>query len=56
MFETVKVVKGVEIYRYKGTKFPYMINVYEGPNPWDKCFYSFRTCKAAVEFLNNTAK
>lgn len=50
MYETVKVVKGYEITRMKGTKGFYHVNVREGKD-W-KEFHTFRTIKAAVEFIN----
>lgn len=49
MYETVKNVKGYEIYRMKGTHGCYHVNVREEKG-W-KQFYTFRTIKAAVEFI-----
>ena len=47
MYETVKIVKGYAITRMKGTKGFYHVNVREGKG------YTFRTIKAAVEFIEN---
>lgn len=49
MYETVKIVKGYEIKRMVGTKGSYHVNVREG-NGWRE-FHTFRTIKAAVEFI-----
>ena len=49
MYETVKIVKGYEIKRMVGTKGFYHVNVREG-NGWRE-FHTFRTIKAAVEFI-----
>ena len=51
MYEVVKVVKGYEITRMKGTHGVYHVNVKEGKG-W-KEFHTFRTIKAAAEFINN---
>lgn len=54
--ETVKVVNGIAITRFEGHKFPYYVGrQYE--NPWadQNEFYSFKTCKAAVEFIKSGA-
>lgn len=50
MYEVVRVVKGYEITRMKGTKGFYHIVVREGRG--FKEFHTFRTIKAAVEFIN----
>lgn len=50
MYEVVKVVKGYEIVRMKGTRGFYHIVVREGRG--FKEFHTFRTIKAAVEFIN----
>ena len=50
MYEVVKVVKGYEVLRAKGTRGFYYVNVREGKG-W-KEFHTFRTIKAAVEFIN----
>lgn len=50
MYETVKTVKGYEIKRMVGTHGAYHVNVKEG-NGWRE-FHTFRTIKAAVEFIN----
>lgn len=50
MYEVVKVVKGYEIVRMKGTKGFYHVNVREGRGFRE--FHTFRTIKAAVEFIN----
>lgn len=49
MYEVVKVVKGYEIKRMKGTRGAYHVNVKEGKG-WRE-FHTFRTIKAAVEFI-----
>lgn len=48
MYETIKVVNGYEIYRMKGTRGCYHVNIREGRG-W-KEFHTFRTIKAATEF------
>ena len=50
MYEVVKVVKGYEIKRLVGSHGCYHVNVREG-NGW-KEFHTFRTIKAAVDFIN----
>lgn len=50
MFETVKVVKGYEIVRMIGSRGAYHVNIKEGKG-W-KEFHTFKTIKAAVEFIN----
>jgi len=50
MFETVKVVKGYEIRRLVGSKGAYHVTVHEGKGFRE--FHTFRTIKAAVEFIN----
>ena len=52
MYETVRVVKGYAIVRMKGTRGVYHVNVKEGPG-WRE-FHTFRTIKAAVEFIEKT--
>ena len=49
MYEVVKTVKGYDIIRMKGTKGIYHINIREGKG--FKEFHTFRTIKAAVEFI-----
>lgn len=49
MYEVVRTVKGYDITRMKGTRGIYHVNVREG-NGW-KEFHTFRTIKAAVEFI-----
>lgn len=49
MYETVKTVKGYAITRMVGTRGFYYVNVREG-NGWRE-FHTFRTIKAAVEFI-----
>lgn len=49
--ETIKTVKGIKITRYEGTKFPYFVNRMNSNPMEDREFYSFKTCKAAVEFI-----
>lgn len=48
MYETIKVVNGYEIYRMKGTRGCYHVNIREDRG-W-KEFHTFRTIKAATEF------
>lgn len=52
MYEVVKVVKGYEILRAKGTRGFYYVNVREGKG-WRE-FHTFRTIKAAAEFIEKT--
>ena len=52
MYEVVKVVKGYEIKRMKGTHGQYHVNIREGKG-WRE-FHTFRTIKAAVEFIEKT--
>lgn len=52
MTETIKVVKGYEIKRYIGTRGAYFVNVREGKGFRE--FHTFRTIKAAVEFIEKT--
>lgn len=49
MYEVVKVVKGYEITRMKGTRGAYHVTVREGKGFRE--FHTFRTIKAAVEFI-----
>ena len=49
MYEVVRVVKGYEITRMKGTKGQYYVNVREGRGFRE--FHCFRTIKAGVEFI-----
>lgn len=52
MYEVVKVVKGYAIVRMKGTRGAYYVNVREGKG-WRE-FHTFRTIKAAAEFIEKT--
>lgn len=52
MYEVVKTVKGYDITRMKGTRGMYFVNVREGKG-W-KEFHTFRTIKAAAEFIERT--
>ena len=54
MYEVVKVVNGYEIVRMKGTHGFYHVNVREGKG-WRE-FHTFRTIKAAAEFIEKTLK
>lgn len=54
MYETVKVVNGYEIKRMVGTTGYYYVSVKEG-NGWRE-FHTFRTIKAAVEFITKELK
>ena len=47
MYETVKVVKGYEIKRMKGTRGAYHVKGFRE-------FHTFRTIKAATEFIETT--
>lgn len=49
MYETVKVVKGYAITRMIGTRGSYHVTVREGKGFRE--FHTFRTIKAAVEFI-----
>ena len=49
MYETVKVIKGYEIKRMKGTRGAYHVNVSEGKGFRE--FHTFKTIKAAAEFI-----
>lgn len=49
MYEVVKVVKGYEIKRMKGTRGAYHVNVREGREFRE--FHTFKTIKAATEFI-----
>lgn len=49
MYEVVKIVKGYDILRMKGTKGAYHVNIREGKG-W-KEFHTFKTIKAATEFI-----
>lgn len=49
MYEVVKVVKGYEIKRMKGTRGAYHVNVREGRGSRE--FHTFKTIKAATEFI-----
>lgn len=51
MYETVKVVKGYEIKRMKGTHGAYHVSIREGKGFRE--FHTFRTIKAAVEFIES---
>lgn len=50
MYEVVKVVKGYEIKRMIGTHGAYHVTVREGKGFRE--FHTFKTIKAAVEFIN----
>lgn len=50
MYETVKVVKGYAITRMIGSHGCYHVNVREGKGFRE--FHTFKTIKAAVEFIN----
>ena len=50
MYETVKVVKGYAITRMVGSHGSYHVNVREGTGFRE--FHTFKTIKAAVEFIN----
>ncbi len=52
MYETVKIIKGYEIKRMRGTKGAYHVNIREGKGFRE--FHTFKTVKAAVEFIETT--
>ena len=52
MYEVVKVVKGYAITRMIGTSGVYHVNVREGKGFRE--FHTFRSIKAATEFIENT--
>ena len=54
MYETVKVVNGIEIYHMKGTRGFYYVNIREWKG-W-KEFHTFRTIKAAAQFCETLKK
>ena len=54
MYEVVRMVNGYEIVRMKGTHGFYHVNVKEGKG-WRE-FHTFRTIKAATEFIEKTLK
>lgn len=49
MYEVVKVVKGYETKRAKGTRGAYHVNAREGRGFRE--FHTFKTIKAATEFI-----
>ena len=49
MYEVVKIVKGYEITRMKGTKGAYHVNIREEKGFRE--FHTFRTIKDAVKFI-----
>ena len=51
MYETVKIVKGYKITRMKGTHGVYHVNVREDDQIGFREFHTFRTIKAATEFI-----
>jgi hypothetical protein len=51
MYETVKTVNGYEIKRMIGTRGAYHVNVREDDGKGWREFHTFRTIKAAVEFI-----
>lgn len=53
MYETVKIVNGYEIKRMKGTHGAYHVNVREDDRIGFREFHTFRTIKAATEFIKN---
>lgn len=52
MYEIVKTVKGYDIVRMKGTRGFYHVTTREGKN--FKTVYTFKTIKAAAEFIETT--
>lgn len=53
MYEVVRIVKGYEIYRMKGTKGCYHVTIKKFANGNEK-FCTFKTIKAATEFIENS--
>ena len=51
IYETVKTVKGYEIKRMIGTHGAYHVNVKEDDGRGFSEFHTFRTIKAAVQFI-----
>lgn len=51
MYEVVKVVKGYEIKRMVGSRGCYHVTVREDDHKGFREFHTFRTIKAAVEFI-----
>lgn len=49
MYETVKIVNGVNIYKMKGTRRSYWVDVKENVR------MNFETIKAATEYINSAA-
>lgn len=54
IYETVKTVNGYDITRMKGSHGCYHVNVREGKG-WRE-FHTFRTIKAAVEFIQTALR
>lgn len=52
MYEVVKIVKGYEITRMKGTKGVYHVNIREEKGFRE--FHTFKTIKSATEFIEKT--
>lgn len=52
MYEVVKIVKGCEITKMKGTKGTYHVNIKEGKGFRE--FHTFKTIKSATEFIEKT--
>lgn len=50
MYEVVKTVKGYDIYRAKGSRGCYHVNIREGKGFRE--FHTFKTIKAAEQFIN----
>lgn len=50
-YETIKTVNGIAIKRHIGTKFPYYVCLTGEVGQIGKAFYTFKTCKAAAEFI-----
>lgn len=51
MYETVKIVKGYEIKRLIGSRGAYHVIVREDDRIGFREFHTFKTIKAAVEFI-----
>lgn len=53
MYEVVKEIKGIAIWRMKGTHGAYHVNIREGKGFRE--YHTFRTIKAAAEFIEKIA-
>ena len=56
LYETVKTVNGYDIQRMKGTHGAYHVNVREDDAHGFREFHTFRTIKAATEFIETALR